>query len=64
MRDLIYSINTCSIGCNIGGLYVNILAYADTLLVNSRTIFEKQLRSNFNCIAVCLFQLKSSCSFV
>ena len=33
IRDLLKEVVTCRIGCNIGGLFINILAYADDIVL-------------------------------
>ena len=35
VRPLISAITQCKIGCNIGGLFVNLLAYADDMVLLS-----------------------------
>jgi len=42
VRELIANITSCGIGCNVGGLAINILAYADDLVLLSPSWFGMQ----------------------
>jgi len=33
VRDMLASVASCGIGCNVGGMFINILAYADDVVL-------------------------------
>ena len=60
LRDLVIAILSTKVGCNIGGLFVNILAYADDVVLLAPSWSALQLLINM--LADCALTIDMLCN--
>jgi len=60
LRDLIMTIMSARVGCNVGGLFVNILAYADDVVLLAPSSWAMQYLINL--LAKCADEIDMLCN--
>ena len=60
IRELLLAIVQSNIGCNIGGIFYNVLAYADDIVLMAPS--WRALQSLINLLSCCALQISMSCN--